>query len=126
MEHTRSAIIFSQKGLQMEAPHQETDPLLSLVSKTEESEAAAVLAGSSSVEDSVTFFEPEAQKKPEQQKHSSSKAAFDLDLFWEIFEELKVFREENGRCCVSQKSSKKEEELSNNLFSLGVWVKEQQ
>ena len=100
----------------MEAPHQETDPLLFLVSTTqEESEAAAVVAGSSPGEDSVTIIEPEQQQ---QQQHSSSKAAFDFDLFWEIkFEELKVFREENGHCCVSQKDK--------NVSSLGVWVKEQ-
>ena len=108
----------------MEAPHQETDPLLFLVSTTqEESDAAAVVTGSSPGEDSVTIIEAEQQQ---QQQHSSSKAAFDFDLFWEIkFEELKVFREENGHCCVSQKSSKKEEQLSNNLLSLGAWVKEQ-
>ena len=89
-----------------------------------------VVAGSSSGvtesskgEDSVTFFEAEQQQ---QQQHSSSKAAFDFDLFWEIkFEELKVFREENGHCCVSQKSSKKEDQLSSNLLSLGAWVNEQ-
>ena len=90
-----------------------------------------VVAGSSSGvtesskgEDSVTFFEAEQQQ---QQQHSSSKAAFDFDLFWEIkFEELKVFRNENGHChCVSQKNIKKDEQLSSNLLSLGSWVKEQ-
>lgn len=90
----------------MEAAHQETEPAIPI----------AVVAGEDSGEDSVIFFEPEQQ--------GTSKAAF--DLFWEVkFEELNVFRVENGHCCVSQKSSKKEEQLSNNLLSLGAWVKEQ-
>jgi hypothetical protein len=55
------------------------------------------------------------------QQQSSPKAA--LDLLWEHkFRELKVFRAENGHCCVSRKSTKTEEQ---NLLSLGLWVKRQ-
>jgi len=55
------------------------------------------------------------------QQQSSPRAA--LDLLWEHkLRELKVFRAENGHCCVSHKSTKTK---VNNLLSLGLWVKRQ-
>ena len=72
----------------------------------------------------VSAKQQKQQQQKRQQQQSSQKAAF--DQFWEHkLRELKVFRAENGHCCVSQKSTKTEEQLANNLLSLGVWVKEQ-
>ena len=101
---------------------EETDP-----------EPVAVVAGSGSGEDSEQFLtrsypvEPEHEHEHEQQQ-SSTKAMF--DHVWELkLRELEVFGAEKGHCCVFQKNreknSKKEEQLSKNLLSLGVWVKRQ-
>ena len=48
-----------------------------------------------------------------------------VDLWEQKLAELQAFRDEHGHCCVSQKSSKKEDRLHDNLLSLGAWVKEQ-
>ena len=48
-----------------------------------------------------------------------------VDLWEQKLTELQAFRDEHGHCCVSQKSSKKEDRLHDNLLSLGAWVKEQ-
>jgi len=75
---------------------------------------------------SVSEKQKQWQQKEQslQKQQSSQKAVF--DLFWENkLRELKVFRAENGHCCVSQKSTKTVEKFTNNLLSLGAWVKEQ-